>query len=169
MAREILANGKSLSDWEKAFIPIKSNGSTSVGIALDFLIRKNAYVDQIVIITDEDENQTPRFSDVYELYTRRFNVKPHVVIIKLGGNTTLSQSLKSKGIPFDYYTPQGSDYYALPGLITLLSRKSNMDLLYEIMDTPLPTRKTVNIEGRVLVSQKAPEINQEPPVRKIQV
>jgi hypothetical protein len=44
-----------------------------------------------------------------------------------------------------------------------------MDLLYEIMDTPLPTRKTVNIEGRVLVSQKAPEINQEPPVRKIQV
>ena len=36
----------------------------------------------------------------------------------------------------------GGDYYALPNLIPLLSRPSKLELLMEIMDYPLPRRKS---------------------------
>ena len=34
------------------------------------------------------------------------------------------------------------DYYALPNLVPLLSRPSKLDLLMEILEYPLPTRKS---------------------------
>jgi len=150
MAREITANGNTLTDWENAFNPIRAHGGTSCGIGLHYLMNKGFYIEQIIIITDEDENTRPLFIDVYQEYSQKFNVKPHIVIIRIEEtssfssiyrSTELSDSLKRAGIPFDYYKPAGNDYYGLPGLITLLSRKSNLDLLYEIMDTPLPVRR----------------------------
>lgn len=155
MAREIKAVGKTLTDWEKAFQPVKAHGGTSIGSALDSLIRNRQYVEQIVIITDEDENNHPYFADLYLKYAEMFKVKPHVVIIHIKdyySNTVLSNSLKNNKIDFDKYEPQGGDYYGLPGLITMLSRKTNMDLLYEIMDTPLPKRKTANQEKELAVA-----------------
>lgn len=143
MAREVKANGKTLTDWEKAFAPIHAHGGTSVGIALDYLARNNRYIEQIVIITDEDENTSPYFAKAYPIYAERFKIQPHVVVIRADQNygRNLSNSLKQANISFDVYEPQGGDYYGLPGLITLLSRKTNLDLLYEIMDMPLPVRK----------------------------
>lgn len=144
MAREVKARGKTLTDWEKAFNPIRAHGGTSIGIALDYLLRNGRYVEQIVIITDEDENTNPMFASVYSKYAEKFKVVPHVVIIHIEdyySNKNLSNSLKRAQISFDTYSPTGGDYYGLPGLITLLSRKTNLDLLYEIMDTPLPVRK----------------------------
>lgn len=147
MAREVVARGKTLTDWEEAFMPIRAHGATSCGVALKYLMDKDFYMEQIVIITDEDENTHPQFFEVYQEYCKKFNVKPHIVIIRIEERNPfyrslgLSESLKQAGIDFDHYEPQGNDYYGLPGLITLLSRKSNLDLLYEIMDTPLPVRK----------------------------
>jgi hypothetical protein len=34
----------------------------------------------------------------------------------------------------------GGDYYALPNLVPLLSRPSRLELMLEILDTPLPER-----------------------------
>lgn len=143
MAREITAQGRTLTDWEKAFNPIRAHGGTSVGIALDYLARNDKYVEQIVIITDEGENNSPYFADAYPGYAKKFNITPHVIIIRPDNNYNriLTNSLKHAKIDFDVYEPQGGDYYGLPGLITLLSRKSNIDLLYEIMSIPLPVRK----------------------------
>jgi hypothetical protein len=145
-AREIVAEeGETgMSAWERAFKPLHAHGGTSIGSALDFLMRKGRCVEQIVIITDEDENTDPWFADTFKKYELRHNITPTITIIYMKtnwGNKKLSQSLKLAKIAFDYYEPEGDDYYALPGLIPLLSRKSKLDLLYEIMDTPLPKRK----------------------------
>jgi len=143
MAREVKAAEMTLTGWERAFNPIRAHGGTSIGIALHYLINKDITVEQIVIITDEDENNYPRFVDVYKEYTAKFSVTPQIIILRInegGINPVLSRSLTQANIKFDLYEPQGNDYYGLPGLITLLSRRSNLDLLYEIMDTPLPTR-----------------------------
>jgi predicted metal-dependent peptidase len=142
MAQAIKAKQSTLTSWEEAFKPIRAGGGTSIGCALDFLKRYKMYVEQIVVITDEDENQEPRFAKVYPEYCELMKIKPHVVVVRIGGSQgSFSHDLQRLSISHDIYTPQGKDYYGLPGLIPLLSRKSKLDLVYEIMEFPLPKRK----------------------------
>ena len=115
-------------------------------------MRKNVRVEQIIVITDEDENGEPRFWEVFPKYVKLMGVTPNVVLIHVatqGGvnHTGFSDSLKAHGIAYDQYKPDTDDYYALPGLVTMLSRNSKIDLLYEIMDTPLPVRKDFDFGG----------------------
>jgi hypothetical protein len=144
---EIKSTGKTLSDWERAFKPVRPGGSTSMACALRYLHAKKMAVDQIVVVTDEGENCAPTFAQAYPEYCKAFNVTPHVVIIHVGAaqDTTFSCSLKMAGIAFDIYTPNAKDNYSLPGLVTLLSRRSKLDLIMEIMDTPLPVRKAFRL------------------------
>jgi hypothetical protein len=138
----IKSEGKTLTDWEKAFKPVRPGGQTSIGCALQFLLTKKQAVEQIVVVTDEGENAHPMFTDVYAQYVKAMSVTPHVVIIHVGSmGTTFRDNLKRAGIAFDLYTPAGDDYYGLPGLVTLLSRKSKLDLIMEIMDYPLAKRR----------------------------
>lgn len=142
----IVSKGTSLSDWEKAFKPVKAGGSTSMGCALKYLMEMGKVVETIVVITDEGENASPMFTTVYELYAKKFNVRPNVVIIHVGPpETTFSLNLKRAKIDFDMYTPAGNDYYALPGLIPLLAKTSKLDLVIEILNTPLISRNGFTI------------------------
>jgi len=164
MAREIVSAGPGLSAWEKAFQGVTSHGGTSIGCALDYLMRKNVRVEQIIVITDEDENGDPRFWEVFPKYVRLMGVTPNVVLIHVNNQdgiyrTGFSDSLKAHGIAYDLYKPDTGDYYALPGLVTLLSRNSKIDLLYEIMDTPLPVRKDFDFGG-VPVKAKDTPVNE---------
>jgi hypothetical protein len=137
----IQSEGKTLSDWEKAFKPVRPGGNTSMGCALEFLRLKKQIVEQIVIVTDEGENAHPMFTEVFSRYKKEMGVTPHVVIIHVGSlGTTFRNNLQAAGISFDLYTPFGNDYYGLPGLGTLLARKSKLDLVMEIMDFPLAKR-----------------------------
>jgi hypothetical protein len=143
---EVTSKGKTLSDWERAFAPVRPGGSTSMACALRYLHAKKYAVGQIVVITDEGENCNPRFAEVYPAYCKEFNVTPHIVVIHVGNpDSTFSDSLKRAGIAFDLYTPKANDNYSLPGLVTLLARKSKLDLVMEIMDVPLPTRKAFRL------------------------
>lgn len=138
---EIKASGTSYTDWENAFAPIRPGGSTSIGCALEYLRQNKLYVEQIVVITDEGENSHPFFHNVYRDYSAEMKTTPSVVIIRAGGmSSAFSRFLDQNQIPYDRYTPPGNDYYALPGLLSLLSRKSKLDLVMEIMKTPLPKR-----------------------------
>lgn len=143
MAQAIKAENKTMTAWEKAFAPIRSGGGTSIGCALEFFLRYNLYVEQFIIITDEDERNSPRFVDVFPAYVQKMKVVPHIIIIRIGSlnRLALSTDLKAASIEYDVYEPKSTDYYSLPGLIPLLSRKSKLDLVYEIMDFPLPQRK----------------------------
>ena len=148
MAREIsIPKGCTMTQAERAFAGVKPHGFTSIGAGLELAIHKKWYVEQIVVITDEEENSNPRFADSYRRYEQAMGVSPAVVVIYIashgwgGEDHTLTNSLTKAGIEFDSYQPPTSDYYAMPGLIPLLSRKSKLDFLFEVMDTPLPTRE----------------------------
>jgi hypothetical protein len=136
----ITAPGKELSDWEKAFANITANGSTSIGTALEIMRRKKQIVERIIIVTDEGENTAPYFTEVYQAYCREFAIMPNVVIVRVEGYYNLvERQLQEKHAPVETFTFSG-DYYSLPNLVPLLSRASRLDLLMEIMDTPLPVR-----------------------------
>lgn len=142
--QEIISKGKTLTDWEVAFKPIKAAGGTSIGCGLDYLLRKKIMVEQVIIITDEEENQTPFFSDTYNMYAQQMGVRPIVNIVSLRTSKSyveFENKLKSIKCEFFRYEPDGKDYNSLPGLLPFLIRKSRTDVLYEIMDYPLFKRR----------------------------
>jgi hypothetical protein len=102
--------------------------------------KKRQVVDQIIIVTDEGENAAPYFGEVYKTYCRELAVMPNVVIVRVGGYCNwLESQLKGQQAPVETFTFAG-DYYSLPNLVPLLTRPSRLELLMEILDTPLPVR-----------------------------
>ncbi len=138
----IKARGHTLNDWERAFAPLKAFGGTAIGSPFELLIRECIAVEQIVIVTDEGENNPPRFVDEYQRYRRTLGIAPAVIILRVGRRTQrLEIPLRKANIACQIYDFKG-DYYALPNLIPLLIQPSHLDLLLEIMATPLPLRPT---------------------------
>lgn len=136
----ITAQGKELTDWERAFQHIRASGSTSIGCALEIMRQKKQVVGQIILVTDEGENARPYFGEVYKNYCRELEVRPNVLIVHAGGHYNwIETQLKEQQAPVDTFTFEG-DYYSLPNLVPLLTRPSRLDLLMEIMEIPLPVR-----------------------------
>lgn len=129
-----------LVSWEKAFAGIVADGSTSCGVAVDRMRRKGERVDQIVIVTDEGENAHPHFAEEVARYRQELGLSTDVIIVKVrGASNHLETTLTARGLPYSVYAFTG-DYYALPNLAVLLSRPSQLELLEEIMEYPLPKR-----------------------------
>lgn len=136
----VTAQGRELTDWDRAFRHIKSGGGTSIGAPLEAMRKKRQVVDQIIIVTDEGENAAPYFGEAYKTYCRELAVLPNVVIVRVGGYYDwLEQQLKQQQAPVETFTFAG-DYYSLPNLVPLLTRPSRLELLMEILDLPLPMR-----------------------------
>lgn len=136
----VQSQGSDLSDWERAFKLIKAGGGTSLGCALEVMCQRQQKVDQIILVTDEGENTTPYFAETYQRYCRAFGLLPNVVIVRVGHAYKLVENqLRQQQAPVETFTFQG-DYYALPNLVPLLTRPSRLELLMEIMETPLPIR-----------------------------
>ena len=136
----VIAEGKALSDWEKAFKPLQIAGGTSIGVALEEMRKKQQAVEQIIIVTDEAENTRPYFSEVYQRYCEELKVFPNVIIVKVGHHCNyLEGKLQQLQVAFETFIFAG-DYYSLPNLVPLLSRPSRLELLMEILETPLPVR-----------------------------
>jgi hypothetical protein len=138
VAREIKAKGTSMSDWEEAFKYIKADGSTSVGSALELLRRRKIAVEQIIIVTDEEENTAPRLADVYRRYRQELGVDPTFIIVRVRSRYDgLERELMQEGALVTRFDFTG-DYYSLPNLLPLVSGRGLIDLVDEIMQTPLP-------------------------------
>jgi len=104
----------------------------------DLRLRKQR-VEQIILMPDEGENTTPYFAQTYEAYKRDLMIEPGVVVVKVGyAYGWVERRLQEKQAQVDTFT-FASDYYSLP-LIPLLSRPSRLELLMEILETPLPVR-----------------------------
>ena len=141
ISREVTAEGTKLSDWEKAFKPIRANSSTSIGSPFRTMISNNVVVENIVIITDEEENRAPYFASTYRSYCEQMNVEPSVIIVRVDANKTdLQRSCDKENIEYTVYDFDG-DYYSLQDLVPLLAQRSVEELLEEIMEYPLPERK----------------------------
>jgi hypothetical protein len=146
MAYPIEVNSDKLADWEKALQHIRAGGATAIGVPLEWMIRQKQRVEQIVIITDEQENNSPTFHDSYAKYVKQIGMKPDVVILyvenRWSSSGTLTKRCQMNDIPFDRIAvPADLDYYSVPNILSILSRKSRVDLLMEIMMTPLPKRE----------------------------
>jgi len=137
----VKAKGSTLSDWEKAFNHIIAGGGTSIGSPVEAMRLKKQVVEQFILVTDEGDNSSPYFHTAYEAYCQTLKVKPNVVIVKVGyASNYVETQLKHQSAQVDTLEFKG-DYYSLPNLIPLLSRPSRLELLLEILDTPLPERK----------------------------
>jgi hypothetical protein len=131
----------SLAQWERAFAGINAAGGTSCGVAIELMRRQGQAVEQIVMVTDEEENSAPGFVEALRQYRAELEADPQVLFVKTGrGLDLLERRCQQAGIAYDAYEFRG-DYYALPNLLPLLSRPSKLDLLLDIMATPLPQRK----------------------------
>jgi hypothetical protein len=140
-AYPIKISGHELSHWEKAFKGINAAGNTSCGVALEWMRKKKQYVEQILMITDQEENTSPFFIQALERYNYDLNTQPNVFIVKVGGASNLiERDCRKVAIACDTFTFKG-DYYSLPNLVPLLCQPSRVDLLMEIMDYPLPKRR----------------------------
>ena len=132
---------RELSDWERAFRDMRADGGTSIGAPLEVMRLRRQAVEQIVIVTDEGENTAPYFGETYARYAAELQCAPSVLVVKLGQHCDLvERQLRTARVPCETFTFAG-DYYALPNLVPLLSRPSRLELLLEIMDTPLPERQ----------------------------
>jgi hypothetical protein len=141
MAYEVEAAGPKLADWHKAFAGIRAAGTTSCGVALEMMRRRGQRAEQILLITDEEENEPPLFVEALQKYRQEVEPAATVCIVKTAdASTKLEERCKAAGIKVETFQFTG-DYYALPNLVPLLAPPSELDLLMEIMEYPLPARK----------------------------
>jgi hypothetical protein len=142
MAYEVLPDGDDLADWERAMTGISAGGCTSCGVALKYLQRNGQHVEQIIMITDEQQNTPPPFVTALLEYREALQTNPAVVIVRTpGGSDYIEQQCRRADVPVDVFNFTG-DYYSLPNLVPMLSRPSKLELLMEIMSYPLPQRKS---------------------------
>ncbi len=139
MAYPVEVAGENVADWERALNGIRAGGGTSCGAAIAWMERKEQRVEQIIMITDERENGTPRFRDALRKYQEAMNVVVDVVFVKVGGaGDALEKDCEALGVSFRAFDFAG-DYYALTNLLPLLTRPSMLELLMEILEFPLPS------------------------------
>jgi hypothetical protein len=133
--------GTGLADWEKALAGIEAVGGTSCGVALKQMIRKKQWVEQLVMISDEDENTAPLFKEAYPKYAEAAGGQPAVIFVKIGQSCNkLEEACAELGVAPNVTEFRG-DYYALPNLIPLLAAPSLGELVMQILDYPLPRRR----------------------------
>jgi len=142
MAYPIARAGDDLASWERALQGINAGGGTSCGVALEAMRLKGQYVEQIILVTDEGENTPPYFVQALAKYREAVGADPTVCVVRVPGSTTgIETQCRGAGIACDVFQ-FGGDYYALPNLVPLLSKPSKLELLLEILDYPLPKRKS---------------------------
>jgi len=142
LAYPIERPGHELAAWERALRGINAAGNTSCGVALEAMRRKRQFVEQIIVVTDEEENTPPLFVDAFQRYRDELKADPTVCFVRTPkAADTLERRCREVGIAVDTFQFAG-DYYSLPNLLPLLARPSRLELLMEIMDYALPRRKT---------------------------
>lgn len=140
MAREIKAKGTEMTDWAKAFQHVTAGNCTSVGAGIAALAMKKQRVEQIVIVTDEGENNSPYCDRAYEQYVEALGNRPDVVLVRVGRASSVVQSrLRNAGVSVDTIDFNG-DYYSIPNIIPMLTKGSQFELLMDIMENELPVR-----------------------------
>jgi hypothetical protein len=143
VAYPIERGGNDLASWERALAGIKAGGGTSCGVALEYMRIKKLYVEQVILVTDEGENTVPHFAPALAKYREAVKADPTVCIVRTpGAGATVTTACQRAGVAVDVFE-FGGDYYSLPNLIPLLAKPSRLELLMEIMEYPLPVRKSM--------------------------
>jgi hypothetical protein len=136
------SGGNDLAAWERALAGIKAGGGTACGAGLEYLRLKRQYVEQIILVTDEGENNGPHFAPTLQKYRETLRADPAVCVVRTpGASAFVTAACQRAGIAVDVFE-FGGDYYSLPNLIPLLAKPSRLELLMEILEYPLPVRRS---------------------------
>ncbi len=132
----------SLAGWQQAFKTLSASGVTSIGAPLVNMARDGVEPEQIVIITDGEENTAPRFHHTYSELCEAVGRSVPVIVVFVAerdtGATSLEKDLRRQGVDYTAYRFAG-DLYSLPNVIPFLSQPSRADVCAQVLDTPLPT------------------------------
>lgn len=132
----------SLAGWQQAFRYLRAAGVTSIGAPLVNMARDGVEPEQIVIITDGEENSAPRFHHTYAEHCEAMGRSVPVIVVFVAerdtGVTSLERDLRRQGVDYTAYRFDG-DLYSLPNVIPFLSQPSRVDVCAQVLDTPLPT------------------------------
>ncbi|MCB9640584.1 MAG: VWA domain-containing protein [Myxococcales bacterium] len=128
--------------WQHAFRRIKAGGITSLGSAIAWLNKQDTQVEQIVLISDAEENTKPSFFDEYKKYEARYG-EVDLYWVQVGTTDKRTMSWWRLGTPcikgqVTELDARKADYFSIPNLVSLLARPSWMDLVFEIASYPLP-------------------------------
>ena len=130
----------SLEDWQAAFRGIRAGGRTCIGAPIQWMRRKQQRVEQIILVSDGEENTAPYFVEEIKRYQEELGVYPLLLLVKVGSDRELLESrCERAGLALEMYKFNG-DIYSLPNLLPLLAQPSRLDLLMQILDYPLPER-----------------------------
>jgi len=129
------------------FEPYSSDGPSSPGAAMQTLIDERCSVEQILLMSDGNENATPFFVPVYRSYQSQMLISPHIVLIKMGHSSeSLQNKLSSAGISHSVFT-FGEDEMFLDQLVLLLAGPTQTEMVNEIINTPLPARDALQLSA----------------------
>lgn len=137
-ALRLLPEGRGPAGWERAFGTLEPSGTTSIGSALAALHAEGHRVEQILIVSDEGENQGPYFADEYARYRNRQGLAPEVLIVHVGRpGDWVERDLRRRRAPVESLL-WGPEPGLLERVIPWATRPSRRVLLEEILATPPP-------------------------------
>lgn len=147
-ANKIVADGKELSDWDRALQRVFPGGASSLGAPIEAMRLADEVVEQMIIVSDGHENCKPGFVETFKNYCQDLKVVPTLVLVRVGEQDDMFEKHLSKNsIESETYAFEG-DYYSLPNLIPMLSRPTRLELIMEIIETELPERQSVPVAAR---------------------
>lgn len=139
-------------EYEKVLAETKYvmvGGGTSIGCGLMPLLDKKDEIDGIAIVSDAQENSSPRFTDVYRQYSTMLDKQVPVYLYRFEpgsrgpADVDLAKSMKTAGFDLQEFDVRGKfDYYSLPNLVQTM-RTNRYGLIQEVLDTPLLDLETV--------------------------
>jgi len=138
---EVKSKGKDFAGWERAFAPITAGNATSIGAPFSRLMDKD--VEQIVIISDGEENSGPRFKDMLKRYEKVHNKSVKVFFIKVASNnvTPLEKDMAGEDMTLINFN---GDYYNLPDVIPMLCSGNSFEMVEEVLGCELYTEESMN-------------------------
>lgn len=138
MATPVDAGASLLSRWEDSLKVIVTEGSTSLGAPLEMMLERNERAEQMILVTDGNENSSPFFTDMYATYSETMMTSPHIILVKVGHfNEKFARVLSTRKISHSLYDFTSSP---LAELAAALCQPSYSEILEEIMSTELPRR-----------------------------
>lgn len=137
---------KTLADWEEAFKMVRADGYTSLGSALDTAWKSGFIPEQVIFLTDQQENSGPFLRDVYQRMLQEGH-DPAFVFVNIHSSTRqVSDALEQAGARvqvFDFNEDMSRPGWWVPldQVITVLAGEGPVSIVDRIMALELPRRK----------------------------
>ncbi len=135
-------DGTGFKAWAEAFRRIRAAGATSIGVSLAKL--KDRPIEQVVLVSDGEENTQPLFLKELKALEERQNRSVKVIWIRVGGTgKAFWDELVRAGVNLTVINFTG-DYYNLPSVVPMLCAGEHRQLVDEVLACPLYQRGDID-------------------------